>query len=130
MEIRAIPNTDIRSWWPFVKTGLEKILTKSSEEWIPEDIYANCFCGNSLLWVLMDNSRPMGFWVVIPRGQTIHVWCAYTPYAGTLDIGMKLFCETAKSANMTKVTFESYRKGWDKVARKHGFQPRSWVKEL
>lgn len=130
MEIKAVPNTDLRSWWSFVKPGLEDILRKSPEEWIPEDVYANCFCGNSHLWVLMDESRPMGFWIVVPRGETVHVWCAYTPYPGTLDIGMKLFLDTAKAANMSKVTFESWRKGWDKVARQYGFQPRLWVKEL
>lgn len=130
MEIRNIPPAELKQWWPFVKQGLEVILRKSPEEWIPEDIYANCFCGNAILWVLVDESRPVGFWVLIPRGESLHVWCAWTPNAGTLDIGMKLFLDAAKANSVTKVTFESYRKGWDKVARKYGFYPRSWVKEL
>lgn len=129
MEIRNIPAAEVKQWWGFVRPGLETILKKSSEEWIPEDIYANCFNGNALLWVLLDDSKPMGFWILIPRGDVVHVWCAYTPYR-VLDIGMQLFLDAVKSANMRRVTFESWRKGWDRVARKYGFQPRLWAKEI
>ena len=127
MEIKTV--TDIKSWWNFVKPGLETILQKSPEEWIPEDVYAACVNGGAILWVLMDESRPLGFWVMIPRGESVHVWCAWTDKQ-VLDQGMNLFLDAVKSANARFVTFESHRKGWDRVARKYGFYPRSWVKEL
>lgn len=128
-EIRAVDPKDIRNWWGYVKPGLETILRKSPEEWIPEDIYAACLNGGAILWVLMTEDRPQGFWVIIPRGESVHVWCAWTD-ENVLDLGMELFLNTVKSSNTRFVTFESRRKGWDRVARKYGFIPRMWIKEL
>jgi hypothetical protein len=28
------------------------------------------------------------------------------------------------------VTFDSHRKGWDVIARKYGFRPRKWIKDI
>jgi len=78
---------------------------------------------------LVDENKPVGFWVIIPKGDSVHVWCAWTN-AKLLDIGMELFLNTVKSSNTKYVTFDSWRKGWDRVAKKYGFRPRTWVKEL
>lgn len=123
-----VETKDIKAYWGFVRPGLEEILRKSPEDWIPEDIYAHCLNGNAILWMFMAD-EPLGFWVLIPRGDTVHVWCAYTPYH-VLDAGMQAFEESVKKAGMKKVTFESNRRGWDKIAKKYGYYPRSWVKEL
>ncbi len=50
MNARYIKPEELRKIWPFVRAGLEVILKKSPEQWIPEDIYADCFAGRSLLW--------------------------------------------------------------------------------
>ena len=38
--------------------------------------------------------------------------------------------ENMVKGKCTKITLESWRPGWDKVARKLGFSPRGWVKEI
>jgi hypothetical protein len=127
--MNIVETKEIKTWWGFIKPGLEQILRKSPEDWIPEDVYAHCLNGSAVLWMFMDGDEPVGFWVLIPRGQTVHVWCAYTPYR-VLDAGMKAFDDAMRKANVKQVTFDSNREGWNKVAEKYGFRPRSWVKEL
>jgi len=130
MEIRVIQPNELKSWWTFVKPGLETILRKSPEDWIPEDVYAQCFCKNSLLWIFMEDNRPLGFVVLVVKPQSVHVWCLWAAEQNRLQEGTTLFWKTLEEANIKQVTFESYRKGWDKIARQYGFSPRSWVKEL
>jgi hypothetical protein len=130
MIVKHVPVNELQSWWAFVKKGLEIIKRKSSEDWIPEDIYANCLFGKSLLWVFIVDNKPVAFAVLLPEGETVHVWCGWTSVPGMLD---QYIAETEKilrSMNYTKISFSSWRPGWDKVAYKHGFRPRLWVKEL
>ena len=130
IEIRVIQPNELKAWWAFVKPGLETILRKSPEDWIPEDVYAQCFCKNSLLWIFVEDNKPLGFVVLVVRPEAVHVWCLWAAVKNRFAEGTKVFWETLEEANIKKVTFESYRKGWDKIARQHGFSPRSWVKEL
>ena len=41
MNVEYIKPEHLRKIWPFVRNGLEIILTKSPESWIPEDIYSD-----------------------------------------------------------------------------------------
>jgi len=130
IEIRNIQPQELKAWWQFVKPGLDTILRKSPEDWIPEDVYAQCFCKNSLLWIFVEDNKPLGFVVLVVRPEAVHVWCLWAAVKNRFVEGTKVFWKTLEEANIKKVTFESYRKGWDKIARQHGFSPRSWVKEL
>jgi hypothetical protein len=58
------------------------------------------------------------------------MWCLWSAVNGRLEEGSEVFWKALKEANINKVTFESYRKGWDKIARQYGFSPRTWVKEI
>jgi hypothetical protein len=130
IEIRNIQPQELKAWWPFVKPGLDTILRKSPEDWIPEDVYAQCFCKNSLLWIFFEDNKPLGFVVLVVRPEAVHVWCLWAAVKNRFVEGTKVFWKTLEEANIKKVTFESHRNGWDKIARQHGFSPRSWVKEL
>jgi hypothetical protein len=130
IEIRNVPPAELKHWWGFVKPGLETILRKSPEDWIPEDVYAQCFCGNSLLWVFVEDNKPLAFTILVARSGSVHMWCLWSAVKGRLEEGSEVFWKTLREANINKVTFESYRKGWDKIARQYGFLPRSWVKEI
>ena len=128
--MKYIQPNDLRNWWPFVRPGLEKIKTKSTEPWIPEDVYADCYSQRSLLWVLFSNDKPVGFVVLQPNGDTLHVWCGFSYEGGWLETGWEHIQQIAKLQGLKKVSFESNRRGWDKVAGKMGFKPRRWVAEL
>lgn len=130
MEKRYIQPQELRSWWPWVRVGLEKVKTKSTEAWIPEDVYADCFEQRSMLWVFLKENRPVGFAVLQPFQTSLHVWCGYAYEPDCLFDSWELIKEIAKAGNANAVTFDSNRPGWDKTARKLGFRPRKWIKEL
>ena len=130
IEIRVIQPNELKSWRQFVKPGLETILRKSPEDWIPEDVYTQCFTKAALLWVFVEESRPLGFMVLVVRPETVHVWCLLSAVRDRLEEGSEVFWKALREANIKKVTFDTHRKGWDRVAVKHGFRPRTWVKEL
>lgn len=130
MIVKHVTASELHDWWPFVKQGLITIQTKTPEDWIVEDIYANCLFGKSLLWVYILENKPVAFAVILPQGETAHVWCAWTSVPGVLDQYIAETEKILKSANYTKISFSSWRPGWNKAAYKHGFKPRLWVKEL
>jgi hypothetical protein len=61
MEYRYIAPQELRNWWASVRTGLEKIKSRSPENWIIEDVYTDCFNKQSLLFVLIENNHYAGF---------------------------------------------------------------------
>ena len=78
MEYRFIPQQDLRKWWASVRPGLEKIKGRSPENWIVEDVYTDCFNQKAMLWVLIENNRYEGFFVLQPIEQELHIWAAYS----------------------------------------------------
>jgi hypothetical protein len=130
MERRYIQPEELRQWWHWVRPGLDRIKLKSTEPWIPEDVYADCYSQRSMLWVLFRLNKPIAFFVLQPVGDTLHVWCAFAYEEDCLKDGFKHIEELAKSGNAAKITFDSNRRGWEKVANTLGFRPRKWVKEL
>ena len=130
MEKLYIEPKELRNWWKFVKPGLEDILKKSPESWIPEDIYADCMNGNVMLWVFSEDSYPVGFVVLAIRGDSLHCWCGWANSIGHFKNAVECVSEIAKAGGSKFVTFESWRSGWERIAPKFGFKPRTWVKEI
>lgn len=130
MDKQYIQPNELRAWWSWVRVGLEKVKTKSTEPWIPEDVYADCFEKRSMLWVFLEESRPVGFVVLQPFNDTLHIWCAYADSHGHLMAAWDIIQEIGIAGNATALTFDSNRRGWEKTAKKLGFRPRKWIKEL
>ena len=130
MEKLYIEPKDLRNWWNFVKPGLEDILRKSPESWIPEDVYADCINGRVMLWVFSENNYPVGFVVLAVRGDALHCWCGWANSVGHFKSAVECVSEIAKAGGSKFVTFESWRSGWERLAPKFGFKPRTWVKEI
>lgn len=121
--------TKVRDVWKLVKPGLEHILRKSPENWIPEDIYAALVANRANLWLAIENDRMVGFVVAYVQGEDFHVWCAYGFLSGNLK---RWFSELEDIARQqcTRITFDSWRPAWNRVAKELGFVPRKWAKEL
>ena len=130
MDKQYIEPQNLRNWWNFVRPGLEDILKKSPEYWIPEDVYADCFSGRSQLWVFSNNNQPKGFAVLESRGEELHCWCGWSDGSGYFKDGFQDVFDIAKANGFKYVTFESWRSGWDRIAPKYGFKPRKWIKEI
>ena len=128
MEKVYIQPHELRMYWAFVRKGLQTILSKTPEEWIPEDVYVDCFNGKALLWAFKQDNRLVGFSVLQPQGDNLHIWCAY--FEHNLEPCWQAIQEIADAGGAKTITFDSHRKGWDRVARNLGFIPRKWIKEL
>jgi len=56
------------------------------------------------------------------------VWAVYSE--GNLDEGVMHLVNYAKATNCKHISFQTDRKGWNKVAQKYGFQPNVWRMEI
>ena len=128
MILNYIPKDQLRLHWDYVKHGLELVRAKGHTEWIVEDVYCDCYENRSMLFIGMVDNKPVGFVVLQPIGNTIHVWATWS----TLN-DKTLFQQAwqeiqliAKQGGKSKVTFSSQRKGWERSARELGFKPQTW----
>ena len=132
MEYRFIAPQELRNWWASVKPGLDKIKSKSPENWIVEDVYTDCFNQKSLLFVLIENNHFKGFFILQPQGETLHLWAAYS-LENSYDVvgnALKYIKGMAVEAKVKYITFSSHRRGWDKRAAQYGFRPKQWICEV
>lgn len=130
MEARYIPKEELRSWWTWVKNGLETVLRKTPESWIPEDIYCDCYENRSMLWVTLVDNKPVGFFVLQPNGPNVHIWVAYLEDPRYLKEGFEHIKGIVRNGNGETITFSSFRKGWEKRALELGFKARTWICEV
>jgi len=132
MEFRYIPPDQLRAWWPSVRPGLDKIKTRSPENWIVEDVYTDLFNGKSMIWVCIENNHYKGFFVLQPMGLTMHVWAGYTLENNQqiVENGLKYIKILASQANAKFITFSSHRNGWQRRAAQLGFRPKQWICEV
>ena len=131
-EYKFIPVDDLRKWWASVRPGLEKIKSKSPENWIVEDVYTDCFNQKAMLWVVLENNHFNGFFILQPMGEELHVWAAWTlenDYQ-VVQKGLQFIKNMAREANVKYLTFSSHRPGWDRRAKAYGFRPRKWISEV
>ena len=130
MRYEIVSPENVRQCWGFVKPGLEKILCKSPEPWIPEDVYASCVGGKAGLWLANKDDVCVGFVVCYANNGDFHVWCAYGFLDGQISQWFALLRDIAKSGGASRITFDSWRPAWNKVAKELGFKPRSWAMEI
>lgn len=132
MEVRYIAPSDLRAWWPTIKPGLENILRKSREKWIPEDIYSDCMNNRATLWAGLENNHLVGFMVLENQGENLHVWSAWSLEKDydLLKNGLECIKSIARQNNNKNITFSSNRAGWNKRAAEIGFRPRLWICEV
>jgi hypothetical protein len=131
-EFKHIPVDDLRKWWPSIRAGLDKIKGRSPENWIPEDVYTDCWNQKAMLWVVLKNNHFYGFFILQPMGEELHVWAAWTlenDYQ-VVQKGLQFIKNMARDANVKYLTFASHRPGWNRKAKAYGFRPRKWICEV
>jgi len=128
MILHYIPKDNLRQHWEYIRHGLEIVRSKGHTEYIPEDVYCDCFEQRSMLFMGIIDNKPVGFVVLQPIGNRLHVWAAWS-LINDDALFMQAFHEIqqiAKQGGKTKVTFNSERKGWERRARQMGFKPQTW----
>ena len=128
MILHYIPKDKLREHWDYVKHGLELVRAKGHTSWIVEDVYCDCYENRSMLFVGMIDNKLVGFVVLQPIGDTLHVWASWSTI-NDITLFQQAFQEIqaiAKQGGKSKVTFNSQRKGWERRARAMGFKPQTW----
>ena len=132
IEFNFVPQEDIRKWWSTIKVGLDEIREKNPGDWIVEDVYVDLVHQKSMLWVVIENNRFVGFLVLQQIGQEIDVWAAWTlenDYQ-VVEKGLQFIKNVAKKLNAKYLTFCSMRQGWQRKASSYGFRPNKWICEV
>jgi hypothetical protein len=128
MILHYIPKDNLRQHWEYIRHGLEIVRSKGHTEYIPEDVYCDCFEQRSMLFMGIIDNKPVGFVVLQPIGNRLHVWAAWS-LINDDALFMQAFQEIqqiARQGGKTKVTFNSERRGWERKARQMGFKPQTW----
>jgi hypothetical protein len=126
--LHYIPKDNLRQHWEYIRHGLEIVRSKGHTEYIPEDVYCDCYEQRSMLFMGIIDNKPVGFVVLQPIGNRLHVWAAWS-LINDDALFMQAFHEIqqiAKQGGKTKVTFNSERRGWERKARQMGFKPQTW----
>ena len=128
MILHYIPKDKLREHWEYIRHGLEIVRSKGHTDYIPEDVYCDCYEQRSMLFMGIIDNKPVGFVVLQPIGNRLHVWAAWS-LLNDETLFMQAFHEIqqiAKQGGKTKVTFNSERRGWERKARQMGFKPQTW----
>ena len=128
MILHYIPKDNLRQHWEYIRHGLEIVRSKGHTEYIPEDVYCDCYEQRSMLFMGIIDNKPVGFVVLQPIGNRLHVWAAWS-LINDDTLFMQAFQEIqqiARQGGKTKVTFNSERRGWERKARQMGFKPQTW----
>ena len=128
MILHYIPKDQLRQHWEYIRHGLEIVRSKGHTDYIAEDVYCDCYEQRSMLFIGIVDNKPVGFVVLQPIGNRLHVWAAWS-LLNDEALFMQAFQEIqaiAKQGGKTKVTFNSERRGWERKARQMGFKPQTW----
>jgi len=126
--LHYIPKDNLRQHWEYIRHGLEIVRSKGHTDYIAEDVYCDCYEQRSMLFMGIIDNKPVGFVVLQPIGNRLHVWAAWS-LLNDEALFMQAFQEIqaiAKQGGKTKVTFNSERRGWERKARQMGFKPQTW----
>ena len=128
MILHYIPKDNLRQHWEYIRHGLEIVRSKGHTDYIAEDVYCDCYEQRSMLFIGMINNKAVGFVVLQPLGDTLHVWASWSTI-NDITLFQQAWQEIqaiAKQGGKSKVTFNSQRKGWERRARLMGFKPQTW----
>ena len=78
VKLQAITVMGVREAWPFVRKGLDSMLEKHQDRWLPEDVYFELMAGTAFLYIINHEDEELGFMVVKKfvdfDGLALFVW--------------------------------------------------------
>ena len=128
MILHYIPKDNLRQHWEYIRHGLEIVRSKGHTDYIAEDVYCDCYEQRSMLLMGIIDNKPVGFVVLQPIGNRLHVWAAWSLIndEALFTQAFQEIQQIARQGGKTKVTFNSERRGWERKARQMGFKPQTW----
>jgi hypothetical protein len=126
--LHYIPKDNLRQHWEYIRHGLEIVRSKGHTDYIAEDVYCDCYEQRSMLFMGIIDNKPVGFVVLQPIGNRLHVWAAWSLINddALFTQAFQEIQQIARQGGKNKVTFNSERRGWERKARQMGFKPQTW----
>ena len=102
---------------------LERLYHKTETDWDLPDVINDLNTQEAALFLIED----VGFFIVRDIGTALDIWigAAFDGKTDMLSLYFKELMSLAKQIGFKSLRFTSTRKGWGKVAPKHGFKPVS-----
>lgn len=127
MEFRHIHPDVIHDSWPFIKQGIESILDKIQDRWLPEDIYWLIKQNNIWAYIVFDGEERLGLVLLQPTagwdGKELYLFGGWN--IGSRDViefSMPEIVKVARYCQARRIKFQSPRKGFDKYIERIGFK--------
>jgi len=124
VEFEIVHPDDLQKSWPLALAGVQYTREKLGASWDEFTVYHELACEASELILVYANGAFAGFFVITVGKDCLFIWIAYSALAGDIDIFDITLNELealAKENDLRDIKFGSTRKGWEKVAEKHGF---------
>lgn len=87
--------------------------------------------GNADLTLLINDKALAGFYIGYRQPDNGYfIWVGHLSKGYDLAEGFDHIKNTARDMGCNHIIFGSHRKGWERVARKHGFRPSYWEQAI
>ena len=118
--------------WDLIEPGLRSVKqTDSNVEWTIDSVHDALKAGNATAVFGMKDGLPVGFFAGYPQpDKAFFVWIAYLRAGYDLGEGIQMLEDFAKCIGCTRLIFGTNRRGWERVARRYGFRPSYWEKDI
>ena len=122
---------DVRQVWEQVRPGLDEIKGKTNPDWRPEDLYAACL--GKRAHIFMPDADATDF-VLLAQNNCLYsgnaylvVIAAYSKEGDAVETFQSEIDDIARESGCSWIDFFSPRIGWERHARRHGYEPKATV---
>jgi hypothetical protein len=112
----------VRNQWGWVRNGLQAIIERTNERWMPEDIWVALRGANAFLHNIDKDGDDVGFLVLQqhsdPDGPALFVWAMWCEPGALMSCKTEFFerlREVAQRIGAARIRMESPREGWEWV---------------
>lgn len=120
MELRYVNPAKLHDAWEVIKDGLLTCIESDDDDVWPEDVYACIKQGIATLHLGYEDGNYVGFSIIMQQADPwsgeprLHIWFVNGTMAQSKEF-MEEMVKMAKSINANKITFESPRRGLEKL---------------
>ena len=120
---------DIREVWDSVLPGLKEIKENFDPEWRPEDLYAGCLAKR--MHIFKPDATSNDF-LLLSQNVSVYtgkvsllVLVAYSKEGDAVETYQSEIDRIARESGCGLIDFYSPRLGWERHAKRHGYEPKA-----
>lgn len=127
MQLRFVKPEELHADWDFINLGINAILTKTKDKWLPEDIYWLIKQNSIWAYIVVDGSDELGLILLQATpawdGKELYIFGGWNKGSkDVIEFSMPEIIKIAKNVNARRIKFQSPRKGFEKYVERIGFK--------